>query len=164
MWHIVSLEALLGNDDNKKIKETLKTRISNILSTNANQKKYIEKLFGALYQFRCDLVHGNNTIDSQKPLHIGHLYKARQFSRKLILWFLNYLNHIINLLDELGLETDFLDREILLLFLDKNEKELKNKLKEIKYKEKKKQILIILEKLKLKSKSFPYVRDWNTLF
>ncbi len=86
LWHIVVIYALFGESGGGNTKR-MKNRISAILGSSKSEE------FKELYKFRCSLVHGDK-FDKDRPVYTDHLYYARQLSRKLLLWFLNYLNTI----------------------------------------------------------------------
>lgn len=86
LWHVIVIEALIG-EKGKGITARLKRRIAKILG---NSDKMI---FEKLYDFRCDLVHGNVP---KKEVFTNHLFEARELSRQVLFWFLNYLNTIQN--------------------------------------------------------------------
>ena len=90
LWHITTIEALLGENVNK-LTETLARRLSSILGKTANERKRIKENFKELYKFRCDLIHGNKL---KREIFHGHLHRAREFARKCAFWFINYLNEI----------------------------------------------------------------------
>ena len=87
LWHITTLEALLG-DKGEGVTNRLAKRIASILGKNKRDKKALIKRFKDLYDFRSDLVHGN---PFKEQVYIGHLREARDLARETILWFLNYL-------------------------------------------------------------------------
>jgi len=110
LWNIISIEALLGGEnggyewknkdgDLKKegLTEKLSRRIALILANEPEHQKGIKREFKELYDFRCDLVHGNRF---EKKVLIKHLLNTINISRKTILWFIYALNEIQNVLSE----------------------------------------------------------------
>ncbi|MBI3949327.1 MAG: hypothetical protein HY314_02570 [Acidobacteria bacterium] len=89
LWHITVLEALLG--EKYKVTDSVARRLASILGRTENEQKSIKKQFKKLYNYRCDLVHGNVSQDAP---HFGHLRIARVLARRTLLWFLEYLGHI----------------------------------------------------------------------
>lgn len=90
LWHITTMEALLG-EKGEGVTERLTRRIASILGKSEDERKAIRKQFKELYDFRCDLVHGN---PFQKKVYVGHLRNARTLARRTLLWFLHYLDYI----------------------------------------------------------------------
>jgi hypothetical protein len=90
LWHITTLEALLG-ENKSGITDLLARRVASILGRSEKERKNIRGNFKELYIFRSNLVHGK----SHKPkTYQGHLRYARDLSRKVLLWFLSYLNEV----------------------------------------------------------------------
>jgi hypothetical protein len=89
-WHIITLEALLGEKGEGVVKRLAK-RIGRIQGRTKTERKNIRKQFRKLYDFRSDLVHGR---DIEEHVYVGHLHNARDLARKTILWFLRYLQAI----------------------------------------------------------------------
>lgn len=136
LWHIISLEALLG-EKGEGATERLSQRIASIFGNDKNQKEAIKKKFKKLHNHRCDLVHGRTF---SKTVYIGHLSQAREFSRGTIIWFINYLYAIRNELSKIAEKEK--RREILkVLDHDPSCVNLNNY-------------------LKLLPKGFPYVEKW----
>jgi len=98
LWNITVLDCLLG--EKGEVTQTLKRRVGNILGTTEKERKEIRKQFGELYDFRSELVHGN--AFKKKAQH-HHLAQARNFARRVISWFVDYL---------LWVDNDFRQREI----------------------------------------------------
>jgi len=84
LWHITSLEALLGRSEDKEVVGPLARRLSRILGSNNSQRERIKYQFRKLYQVRSDLVHGNPWREYSSL----YLYEARNFARYACLWFL----------------------------------------------------------------------------
>jgi len=98
LWNVAVLDALLS--DKAEVRRPMRRRLSNILGETERDKTAIRKQFDELYEFRSDLVHGNT---STKKAEYHHLGKARDFSRRALVWFVNYL---------IWLDEDFRQREI----------------------------------------------------
>jgi len=90
LWHITTLEALLG-EKGEPVTKRLTRRIASIFGKSEGERKATRKQFKELYEFRSDLVHGN---PFQKQVYVGHLRNARNLARRTLLWFLHYLNYI----------------------------------------------------------------------
>jgi hypothetical protein len=127
LWYVTSIEALLGGKEggleikgkNGRLKsegltERLGRRISLILGKDKKHQKVIRKSFEELYDFRCNLVHGN--VFEKKAL-IGHLITIRDISRKSILWFIHNLKKVQDEIDGEGTK-NIPNREALLYKID----------------------------------------------
>jgi virulence-associated protein VapD len=91
LWHITVLEALLG-EDRAGVTTRLARRIGAILGASEAERKAIRKQFEQLYEFRSNLVHGNQF---RKQIWAGHLLEARGLARKTLIWFLYFLNSVL---------------------------------------------------------------------
>jgi hypothetical protein len=109
LWYVTSIEALLGGKDggleipgrngtqkSEGLTEKLARRISIILGKEEAHRKEIRKTFKELYDFRCNLVHGNTF---EKKMLISHLITIRDLSRETILWFISNLKKIQDQID-----------------------------------------------------------------
>lgn len=95
LWHITVIEALLGKKSDASLTDTLASRCVKILSNSQAEGKKIRAAFKELYNFRSSLVHGSVFETS---VFNGHLYSARNISRSVASWFVNYLSFVsINL-------------------------------------------------------------------
>jgi hypothetical protein len=90
LWHIVALEALLG-ERRQGVSSRIPRRIASILGRNEEDKKAIKKAVDELYNFRSDLVHGSKVSEE---IYVGHLREARNIARRTLHWFIRYLDHI----------------------------------------------------------------------
>jgi len=90
LWHITSLEALLGQKG-EGLRKPLAGRIASILGKDDRESEDVEKRFKELYSFRSDLVHGNQF---DKQVYVGHLRDARDLARRTLLWFLHCFSAI----------------------------------------------------------------------
>ena len=90
LWHITTLEALLG-EKGEGVTKRLTQRVASVLGKSQSERKALRKQFKELYDFRSDLVHGNQF---QKQVFTGHLRNARDLARRTLLWFLHYLDLI----------------------------------------------------------------------
>ncbi len=111
LWHITVIEALVG-EDVQGLTSLLGRRLALILG------KETKKSFQEVYDLRSTLVHGNEKLLDQKAKE-NHLHVARKLARQILVWFLHYLDHVldktsINDRTEIGLPT----REDLLAGLD----------------------------------------------
>ncbi|MCI0559439.1 MAG: HEPN domain-containing protein, partial [Nitrososphaera sp.] len=73
LWHIVTLESLLG-EKGEGVTKRLARRCSSILGSTKEEKREIERQLEELYDFRSDLIHGS---EPEKDLYEGHLRRAR---------------------------------------------------------------------------------------
>jgi hypothetical protein len=90
LWHITTLEAIVG-EDKPGLTNKLRRRVSSILGKTQNERKEIRKQLDELYKFRSNLVHGNTALRTDR-IDLRHLRRARDFSRKVLLWFLRFLS------------------------------------------------------------------------
>lgn len=89
LWHITVIESLLGEKVDgltNKLAERL-SRIWGDTSTGICFKK--------LYDYRCDLVHGNEKVLNNK-IHEDQLKEARVLARGTLCWFINYLAYLLD--------------------------------------------------------------------
>jgi hypothetical protein len=91
LWHITAIEAVLGQKS-EGLTRLLKRRVGEIFGGTDNEKKDIRKRFGALYEFRSDLVHGNAELDERKIVQ-GHLAESRDLARGVVAWATGLLAH-----------------------------------------------------------------------
>ena len=91
LWHVTALEALLGGGVNEPIRSTVGKRLGAILGETRSAQKTIRKRFNALYDLRCDLVHGKRLVSSVAG---GDLAETRALSRSTGLWFAHCLHAI----------------------------------------------------------------------
>jgi hypothetical protein len=111
LWHITSIEALLG-EPKKGVTQLLFKRLSNILGETKNERKRIRDKFEKIYDIRCDLVHGNTW---KEGLSYEYLQDARNFARISCLWFLYFLGIIKDKFNDDG---DIPLRDDILTFID----------------------------------------------
>jgi hypothetical protein len=98
LWNITVLDSLLS--EKSEVTQSMKRRIAAILGTTDRERKQLKAEFEELYNFRSDLVHGNRF---KKKVGYRHLAKARDFARRVLVWFIDYL---------LWIDDDFQKREI----------------------------------------------------
>ena len=118
LWHITTIEALLGEKTESGLTNLLKRRIALILGNSEEERKQIRKNFQELYDLRSDLVHGSATLPDRKIYH-GHLGQAREIARAVTLWMLCYLSHIRVTSQH---DSELPSRENILAVLDMDEK------------------------------------------
>ena len=106
LWHVVAVESLLGKKEDRGT-GALKRRIGFILGSTEEEK------FEELWNFRCDLVHGNPECTKARIYLMDS--NARDIARKTIQWFLNYLDHVTAVYKKHG---PFPNREKILRDLD----------------------------------------------
>jgi hypothetical protein len=114
LWHITALEALLG-ERGEGATERLTRRISMILGGTDDERDSIGKEFKKLYDFRCDLVHGNRF---KNLVLVEHLTRSHIFARKTLLWFLHFLQAVQTSISEHHKSGSLPSRHQLLKFLD----------------------------------------------
>ncbi len=95
LWHISTIEALLG-EKAEGLTNRLARRSALIIAKEREDREIIRKKFKELYDFRSKLVHGNPfSNNKKKSLYVGHLFNARDISRRIILWFLYFISNNI---------------------------------------------------------------------
>jgi len=114
LWHIVALEGVLG-EKGAGVTNRLIRRVSSILGKSDTERKQIRAQFVKLYDFRSQLVHG---AEFEKQIWEGHLREARNLTRKVMVWFLHYLENIHGQIPADEKPPDYPRREELLLLLD----------------------------------------------
>ena len=87
IWHITALESLLGQKG-EALTDSIGRRVAQITAADEKAQKETRKKFRELYNFRCDIVHGNS---AEKELLCHHLNQARYFARDTTMWFLSFL-------------------------------------------------------------------------
>ncbi len=112
--HITVLEALIGEDKAGQAK--LKQRLACLLGSSEQERKAIKKSFEEIYDLRSRLVHGDEEMLNQKT-STEHLRQARTLARQTLVWFLHYLEHV---LDATRNNENLPTREDLLSVLDLN--------------------------------------------
>lgn len=114
VWHIVVLEALLVHKG-EAITESIAKRLARILGADESHRKQTATSFRKLYEFRCDVVHGNS---AEKKVEWDHLNEARYFARDALVWFLHYLTAVHTHWTKHHPELPLPNRKDLLCFLD----------------------------------------------
>ena len=87
IWHITALESLLGQKG-EALTDSIGRRVAQITASDEKARREARKKFRELYNFRCDIVHGNS---AEKELLCHHLNQARYFARDTTMWFLSFL-------------------------------------------------------------------------
>jgi hypothetical protein len=87
VWHMIALESLLGQRG-EALTESIGQRLAVISSADPTEQRKIKKKFRELYNFRCDIVHGNA---AGKEMLVDHLNEARYFARDTFMWFIHFL-------------------------------------------------------------------------
>jgi len=93
LWHITTIEAILGEKVDSGLTKILKARTGRVLGGTTEERKQIGKNFEELYGLRSDLVHGNATL-SDRDIYLRHLGQAREMARQITVWMLHYLASI----------------------------------------------------------------------
>ena len=92
LWHITTIEALL-NSKSSDLTNSLARRLALIIERRPEKRKELYDKFKNLYDFRSKLVHGNpEIVKEQNHLNFEHLNNARNISRHVLLWFLDYVS------------------------------------------------------------------------
>jgi hypothetical protein len=118
LWHITVLESLFGEPkETRGVTELLGARIASVLGNTNEYRKSIKQEFKSLYDFRSNLVHGKRDLLDQE-IYVGHLRDARHLARRCLLWFLNYLDHILTEFGKSGQSERLPAREDILSVLD----------------------------------------------
>jgi hypothetical protein len=118
LWHITTIEALLGQKEDEGVRGPLARRITSILGNTNKEKETLKKQFNELYDFRCALVHGQVF---KKDVYKGHLRNARSIARRTLLWFIHYLALIQSAVDEDSTIEHPPSRKDILMLLDLEE-------------------------------------------
>ncbi|MGV7222781.1 MAG: hypothetical protein ACQ9MH_14790 [Nitrospinales bacterium] len=112
LWHIISMEALLSEKGESTTK-ALANKASLILGNAENTN--VGKDIRGLYDFRSAIVHGR-IHDS--TVWVGELFKARTYSRKILIWFLNCLSLIAKGLPQDIEPAEIPSKDMILKFID----------------------------------------------
>jgi hypothetical protein len=88
IWHITALESLLGQKG-EALTDSIGRRVSQITAADLESQRETKRKFRDLYNFRCDIVHGNS---DENGLLCDHLNEARYFARDTVIWFLEFLS------------------------------------------------------------------------
>jgi|CXWL01.1.fsa_nt_gi hypothetical protein len=113
LWHMVTLEAIVG-EDKPGITKRLCSRIASVFGKTPEEQKKVRKILGDLYKKRSQLVHGN---EFTKPIMDSHLTKARDLARGTVLWMIQWAADITRQSLEYGGQA-LPGREELLALLD----------------------------------------------
>jgi hypothetical protein len=113
LWHITALEALLG-ESGGGIQDKIANRLASILGKTENEKGEIKRKFKTIYDFRSDLVHGD---EFDKEIYLNYLRYARSLARLTVTWFMNFLSYLTVQVRK-GTITDFPSRKNILITLD----------------------------------------------
>jgi len=89
LWHITVIESLLG-ENVVGLTDKLAERLSRIWGEGSTGTCFRE-----LYDYRCNLVHGNEEVLNNK-INEDQLKEARNLARGTLSWFINYLCHLLN--------------------------------------------------------------------
>src|SRR5438093_11468497 len=88
------MEALLG-EKKEGLTNLLARRLALVLGGTEQERKQIKKSFQDLYDLRSRLVHGDGKLLDQKT-HEKQLREARNLARRTLVWFLNYVDHVLH--------------------------------------------------------------------
>lgn len=114
LWHITVLEALLG--EGNEVMNSIRRRLGIIFGEKEKRKiEEIHNKFKELYNFRSTFVHGGQT--AKRNIYLGHLKIARDFARRVVLWFINFLSFLHSELVKNRIPFDKYPRQKDLLFL-----------------------------------------------
>jgi len=78
----------------------LARRSALVIALKREDRKEIMKKFKWLYGYRSKLVHGSIFTEKSEKVYVGHLFNARDISRRIILWFLYFIYDIIQNTDK----------------------------------------------------------------
>jgi hypothetical protein len=81
------VEALVG-EKGLGITTRLKNRVAFVLGTS-------KRRFNRIYDLRCMIVHGDEKMLDESVL-IENLCEARNFARRLLVWFVHYLGYVLD--------------------------------------------------------------------
>ena len=96
LLHITALEALFGEKKEREgLTNLLAKRLASVLGKSDQERKEIKKSFQDLYDLRSRLVHGDEKLLDQKT-HEKQLREARNLARRTLVWFLNYVDHVLH--------------------------------------------------------------------
>jgi len=90
LWHIVSIDALLGPERGNK--KNFSERVARLIGDDDEDEERISSDTGKLYDFRSKFVHGEQ---SEKDVFLGHLTSARTTARECLVTFLRRLSREI---------------------------------------------------------------------
>ena len=93
LWHITAMEALLG-EKKEGLASLLRRRLASVLGRTEQERKQVEESFKHLYNLRSRLVHGDRRLLNQKTMN-ADLREARNLARRTLVWFLRYLEHVL---------------------------------------------------------------------
>lgn len=93
LWHMTAVEAVLEERRESGQTKLLRSRVGLVLGRTDDERKEIRNQFDELYSLRCDLVHGDAKL-GDREIYLGHLGRAREMARRIVLWMLQFLSHI----------------------------------------------------------------------
>ena len=107
------MEALLG--EQQAGTGGLANRLASIVGKTEKERDEIRKFFKKeIYELRSVLVHGKEEVLDKRTMN-DHFLKARYFARQSLVWFLHYLDYVLQTTRN---DTDLPNREELLSMLD----------------------------------------------
>lgn len=142
LWHVTTVDALLGDNAGGGATRRLVGRVSAILGTTTATETEIRKRFEELYNFRSKFAHGAAV---EKQALRDHLRDAQEIARALLVWFLDFLTHTQEVVCREGLEVP--PREVLLKMIDLDSKA-------------KSELQATLKITQTLPEGFPVVPDW----
>jgi hypothetical protein len=87
------------------------------------KKIILKEVYEKLYNFRSDLVPGNQF---KKDVYWGHLREARDFAQQALVWFLEFLSIIQDRISQNQSTVKYPKRDLLLKLLDMDATERQN--------------------------------------
>jgi hypothetical protein len=93
LWHITTIEALVGEKNESGLTKLLRRRVKTILGSTEQEKRNVGRKFDELYDLRSALVHGSSKLPD-RAICFGHLGEAYEISRRMALWMLRYLRAV----------------------------------------------------------------------
>jgi hypothetical protein len=85
LWHVVAIEAVIGDTSPRDLTNKLARRISNSLGHTDEQRKELRESFSRLYAYRSHMIHGSSTSFGVDK---GQLALARNLATQCVTWSL----------------------------------------------------------------------------
>jgi hypothetical protein len=93
LWLIITIECLLGKKGPGST-ERLKSRLTSIFATTTEEHHEVSNFFAEIYSLRSDLVHGNTAL-LKISIDDERLRRLHEFARGTVVWFLHYLDYVL---------------------------------------------------------------------
>ena len=92
LWFITSIEALIG--EKSSVADNVSRRLALIMGSSPGKRAEIKREFKNLYNMRSRIIHGE--IIPEKDIII-HVNKVGYYCQALLIWYLNFVNHLIEI-------------------------------------------------------------------